>query len=193
MVIRLRQNVPDSGDGPPAPAFGTEIRAMRRARGLGLADAARGAGRSVGWLSEVERNLSTPTAADLEILAQLFDVPLTALLGGDMPGSEAGRIVRSARRRPVPHTIRGHEQHWLTPDAECPLQMVHSVIASGARHSDCGRRNRHELGYVQSGRLMLWIGTGRHDLSAGGQFPHRWRSAGLGQSVPGTLHGDLGL
>jgi transcriptional regulator with XRE-family HTH domain len=168
MVSRLRQNMPDSGD--LAPVFRTDIRAIRRARGLRLADVARAAGRSVGWLSEVERDLTTPTGEDLELLARLLDVPLTALICGDVPGCEAGRIVRTSSRRPVPTTIRGLDQHWLSPDPADPVQMVHSVIAPGARHTDRSRRDRHELGYVQSGRLMLWIGAGRHDLSAGDSF-----------------------
>ncbi|MFB0939400.1 MAG: helix-turn-helix transcriptional regulator, partial [Paracoccaceae bacterium] len=38
--------------------LGADLRALRKARGLTLSDLATALGRSVGWLSQVERDLS---------------------------------------------------------------------------------------------------------------------------------------
>ena len=53
-----------------------DIRALRKARGLTLAEIALKLGRSVGWVSQVERGLSTPSLADMRAFAALFDVTI---------------------------------------------------------------------------------------------------------------------
>ena len=55
----------------------SDIRALRKARGLTLAETALKLGRSVGWLSQVERGLSMPVARRPRAFADLFGVPLS--------------------------------------------------------------------------------------------------------------------
>ena len=50
--------------------LGADIRALRKARGLTLAELAQTLGRSVGWLSQVERDMSEPGVNDLRDLAR---------------------------------------------------------------------------------------------------------------------------
>ena len=45
---------------PHSPSLGADLRALRRARGLTLTELAGQIDRSVGWLSQVERDLSAP-------------------------------------------------------------------------------------------------------------------------------------
>ncbi|HET9538276.1 MAG TPA: helix-turn-helix transcriptional regulator, partial [Mesorhizobium sp.] len=52
-----------------------DLRALRKARGLTLTELALTLGRSVGWLSQVERGLSIPSIADLRAFADVFAVP----------------------------------------------------------------------------------------------------------------------
>ena len=40
--------------------LGADVRTLRKARGLTLSQMAESMGKSVGWLSQVERDLSTP-------------------------------------------------------------------------------------------------------------------------------------
>jgi len=55
-----------------------DLRALRQARSLTLAQIAERIGRSVGWMSQVERGISMPTLADLRRLADQFGVPITS-------------------------------------------------------------------------------------------------------------------
>ena len=82
--------------------LGADLRAIRKARGQTLADLAEATGRSVGWLSQVERDLSSPSIDDLGTLAVALNVPLSRFFG-QTPAhpSEAGRVVRAANRRPI--------------------------------------------------------------------------------------------
>ena len=59
--------------------LGADIRALRKARGLTLAELAQTLGRSVGWLSQVERDMSEPAINDLRDLAWALDVSISSL------------------------------------------------------------------------------------------------------------------
>ncbi|MEO0664668.1 MAG: helix-turn-helix transcriptional regulator, partial [Pseudomonadota bacterium] len=52
----------------PNPTLGADLRALRKARGFTLQGLAARLGRSVGWLSQVERGLSEPSVSDLRQL-----------------------------------------------------------------------------------------------------------------------------
>ena len=49
--------------------LGADLRALRKARGLTLTEMAEALDRSVGWLSQVERDKSEPTISDLRQIA----------------------------------------------------------------------------------------------------------------------------
>ena len=58
---------------------GADIRALRKTRGLTLTDLCDAVGRSVGWLSQVERGQTDPSIPDLKSIAALFKVPEVVL------------------------------------------------------------------------------------------------------------------
>ena len=79
-----------------------DIRALRKARGLTLAELGARLKRSIGWLSQVERGLSAPSLADLRAFAELFGVPLSLFFGHEAEREEErGVVVRSGRRRSI--------------------------------------------------------------------------------------------
>ena len=56
---------------PASPStLGADLRTLRKARRLTLAALARRLGRSVGWLSQVERDLSEPSITDLRHIGE---------------------------------------------------------------------------------------------------------------------------
>ena len=60
--------------------LGADLRALRKARGLTLTALAETLGRSVGWLSQVERDKSDPSITDLRHIAAALDVSVSMLL-----------------------------------------------------------------------------------------------------------------
>ncbi|MEM7719205.1 MAG: helix-turn-helix transcriptional regulator, partial [Pseudomonadota bacterium] len=52
--------------------LGHDLRVLRKRRGMTLTDVSEAVGRSVGWLSQVERNLSEPSDAELDALAGIL-------------------------------------------------------------------------------------------------------------------------
>ena len=65
---------------PDTPkTLGADLRALRKSRGLTLAELAETLGRSVGWLSQVERDISDPSITDLRDIAAKLDVSVSML------------------------------------------------------------------------------------------------------------------
>ena len=79
--------------------LGADIRALRKARGLTLVDMADSLNRSVGWLSQVERDKSEPSISDLRQIAKCLGVPMSMLFSHSAaPAEEQGYIVRAGSR-----------------------------------------------------------------------------------------------
>jgi len=161
-----------------------DLRALRKARGLTLARAADRLGRSVGWLSQVERGISVPSLADLRAFAGLFGVPLSLFFGHDA-GNEAERgvIVRSGRRRALGTSESGLVEELLSPDLGGSFEMLRSVFAPGATLAEPANRPTEEAGYVVSGVLDLEVDGLWHRLNPADSFrfagkPFRWRNPG---------------
>lgn len=151
--------------------LGADIRALRKARGLTLADLAQSLGRSVGWLSQVERDKSDPGVNDLRDLAAALDVSVSSLFSaGPAPVGEAGYVVRSNTRRPIGSRSAGLVEELLSPDLTDDFEMLHSTFEPGATLSTAVSRPTQEVGYILSGRLTLWIGDRKFDLAPGDSF-----------------------
>lgn len=159
------------GDGLYSASLGADLRALRRARGVTLAELASAAGRSVGWLSQVERDMSTPSIDELTRLAQALSVPLSLFFGrSQAPPEEAGFVVRAGARRQVGNRETGLVEELLSPDLTDDFEVIHSTFAPGAAMHTPRRRPTCELGYLVLGRLTLWIGGRRFDLCEGDSF-----------------------
>ena len=83
-------------------AAAIDTKYLRKARGLTLTEMSEALDRSVGWLSEVERDKSAPTISDLRQIAKVLGVPMSMLFGqSSAPAHEQGYVVRSGARRPM--------------------------------------------------------------------------------------------
>ena len=70
----MEHSVPDQ-----PKTLGADLRALRKARGVTLADLADRLGRSVGWLSQVELDKSDPSIIDLRDMDRVLGVSLSML------------------------------------------------------------------------------------------------------------------
>lgn len=150
---------------------GADLRALRKARGLTLEDMAEALGRSVGWLSQVERDISHPTMQDLEAMSALLEVPRSLLfVSQNAPEAERGRVVRAANRRAVGEREGGLVEELLSPDLTDDFEVIHSTFLPGSARIEPVRRPTQELGYLVSGRLDVWIGGQKFVVASGDAF-----------------------
>ena len=87
----------------PAPAttelqLGPRIRALRQARGFTLRELAERAGVTESFLSQVEREVTSPSIASVQRIAGALDLAIAELFVEEAPH---GRVVRRADRRRI--------------------------------------------------------------------------------------------
>ncbi|MPZ11889.1 MAG: helix-turn-helix domain-containing protein [Kiloniellaceae bacterium] len=168
----------------PGARLGRDLRALRKARGLTLAELALQVGRSVGYLSQVERGLSELGVADLRAITKVLDAPLSwFLVHDDAPEDERGYVVRWGARRHIGSAETGLIEELLSPDLGGSFEVILSVFAPGAERQEFLTRDTEETGYLMSGELELWIGSRHFRVYAGDSFhiarePARWRNPG---------------
>jgi len=153
-----------------ALTLGADLRALRKARGYTLTGLAEAIGKSVGWLSQVERGLSDPSINDLRDLAGQLDVSVSSLFRAKAAPGEEGYVVRADARRPIGSREAGLVEALLSPDLTDDFEMVHSTFAPGAKMSAPVSRPTQEVGYILSGQLHLTIGSQLFHLHPGDSF-----------------------
>lgn len=167
-----------------ARGVGGDLRAVRKARRMTLTDLALKVGRSIGWLSQVERGLTEPTFEDLRRLARALDQPISFFFGPPVgPADEQGYIVRAGRRRVLGTVDGGLVQELLSPDLGGSFELLRSVHHPGDASEEEVMRPTEEAGYVVSGKFELSIGERTFALGPGDSFrflrePIRWRNPG---------------
>lgn len=161
-----------------------DIRALRKARGLTLSGLAENLGRSVGWLSQVERGISLPSFGDLKALANYFSVPVS-LFVTQMPDDdpESRVIVRAGRRRSLPAGEAGAMEALLSPDLGGSFQILRSEFPPDSTLDKPAVRATEEAGYVITGVFEIEIAGTWHRLEPGDSFrfrkeAFRWRNPG---------------
>jgi len=151
--------------------LGVDLRALRKSRGITLTGLSEKMGRSVGWLSQVERDISSPTINELRQLAKIFNVPLSLFFGSsEAKANEVGRIVRKSTRRKIGGRDIGLVEELLSPDLTDDFEVLRSVFRPNAKLENFVTRPTQEVGYVISGNLNLWIENEIFELGSGDSF-----------------------
>ncbi len=159
---------------------GQDIRALRNARKLTLEALSKEVGKSLGWLSQVERGLSTPSIDDLQRLARSLDVPMSIFFGiAEAPEDERGLIVRAAARREIGERDAGLVEALVSPDLTDDFEVMHTVFQPHSELSQTKQRPTTELVYLITGKLDVWISGRDFTVTAGDSFrlkqaEYRW-------------------
>ena len=177
-----------SGSVPNEPDLGSTIRRLREERSLSLKEVALRSDLTPSFLSQVERNLTSPSVASLRKVAQAFGVPLTALFQG--PPMPENHVVRRKDRRQLIHPRRQWRDYLLTPNLTGKLQVILSVIEPGGGSGDeaYAHDSDEECVVILRGRLEFWVGSDWYLLEEGdsivfeSRIPHRNSNPGPEQA-----------
>jgi len=149
--------------------LGADLRALRKTRGLTLEALASQLDCSVGWLSQVERDISSPDPQDVSRLARALDVPMS-ILDQSAPAREEGRLVRNGHHRAIGERAKGLTEMLLSPDLTDAFQVIHSVFAPGAERREPVVRPTQEVAYLMVGRLDIWLDENKFTVTQGDSF-----------------------
>ena len=90
--------------------------------------------KSLGWISQIERDKSQPSIDDLRDLADVLNVPLSILFGQTSSGpEEEGYIVRKSARRVIGSNSSGLKEELLSPDLTDDFEVVYSTFEPNSK------------------------------------------------------------
>lgn len=139
---------------PDTISLGERLRRRRQALGLTLKDVADGAGLSVGFISQAERELTVPSLSSLASISRVLQTPLTEFLSQPEGHSATTRH----KERPV-YAVNNDALNYERLSASFAGSMLNSVIV----HEPPGYRSepiRHEgeeLFFVLSGAITVEV------------------------------------
>lgn len=163
--------------------LGEKIRRVRKARGLTLAQVSEKTGLSIGYLSQVERNKTSPTIDVLKAIGDVLGKSIAYFVQEE--DVKPRFVVRKSDRKRLQLPGSKLEFELLVPDLNRSLEVLFHRIEVGASsgpkpYSHVGE----ECGIVLKGRIRIWIGSESFVLEEGdsvafpSSLPHRWENAG---------------
>ena len=176
----------ETPDGPDTPRLGVNIRRVRNEKKLSLQSLADLSGVSVGMISQIERDLTSPSLRTLTKIRLALKVPLSALFDEERY-SVAGdpTFLRRAGRRPKLTFGRGAliKEILSSSDATSDLQFMFVDVPPRQGTEDQPVSYASEKGgLVLSGQVVLDIDGVEATLNEGDSFqfdgskPHGFRN-----------------
>lgn len=158
--------------------LGSRLKAARLARRLTLRDLAARAGVTESFLSQVERDVSSPSIASLQRICRAMGLSIAELLESGQP---VGRVVRHGQGRTVQYPGLGSRDSFLTSNERGRLQVILSTIEPGGGTGPEAyvHESDEECVVILEGSLDLWVGDEHYKLEEGdaitypSRIPHR--------------------
>jgi len=177
-----------SKKGPAEPAVdvavGQRIRDLRRSRKLSLETIAARTDLSIGFLSQIERGLSSPSLRVLATIADVLGVGIAGLFGAKetaATGSDA-IVTRQQQRAELNLWRTGISKQLLSPsgsEGRLNLFLVH-MEPGGSTGDELYTHDGEEAGLVIEGEMILTVDAESWTLRQGDSFrfasrrPHRF-------------------
>jgi transcriptional regulator with XRE-family HTH domain len=170
-------------------ALGGEIRQLRHSRGMTIEQLAARIGRSVGYVSKVERGRLSPALKDLVAFCVALDVQMSWFLRASPidPGEESVIVRRNGRRS---HSRDGIVTEVLSPVLGGELEFMRSTYAPGAETKErTAPHKSREEGFILKGQLELWVAGRKYVLNEGDSYsyqcslPHFTRNFGTTETI----------
>ena len=165
-------------------AVGQRIRDLRRARAMSLEAVAARTELSIGFLSQIERGLSSPSLRVLATLADVLGVGIAGLFGTreDAAAAPDAIVTRERERAELNLWRTGISKQLLSPagsEGRLNLFLVH-MEPGGSTGDELYTHDGEEAGLVIEGEMKLTVDAESWTLKHGDSFrfasrrPHRF-------------------
>ncbi|WP_421015554.1 helix-turn-helix domain-containing protein [Glutamicibacter creatinolyticus] len=157
--------------------IGSRLRVARQGQRLTIDQVAEMAGLTKGFLSRVERDLTSPSVATLLTLCEVLSIEV-----GELFTVPETKLVKLGAAPRISLGGEGIIEQLLTPRTERRVQVIRAEIAPhGAGEAELYSMDcQVEVLHVHSGRFTLILSEERMELQAGdtvtfpGREPHSW-------------------
>jgi transcriptional regulator with XRE-family HTH domain len=188
--VQLKVQTPD-GAQRPDHRVGLELKQLRKAKAMTIAELALATGLSAGYLSQVERGISSPSVKALHTLSRALGVTVSWFFSPETGDRDDLRdlVVRAGARRTLTFA-NGIRDELLSPNLGRRIELLRSVFPPGASSGSEPYVHRgEEAGVIVAGELKLWVGDKVLLLKEGDSFafssdePHRYANPGETETV----------
>ena len=167
-------------------AVGQRIRNLRRTRAMSLETVAARTDLSIGFISQIERGLSSPSLRVLATLADVLGVGIAGLFGAKDNANPAPDAVVTRRRQRAKLNLwrTGISKQLLSPagsEGRLNLFLVH-MEPGGSTGDELYTHDGEEAGLVIEGEMKLTVDAESWTLKQGDSFrfasrrPHRFNN-----------------
>lgn len=148
--------------------IGEKLRHLRKESGLTQEELANRAYLTKGFISQLERDLTSPSIATLKSILDVLGLPLADFFR-DMP--QQSLVSRRKTRVLSSNSDESCQIFFLLPKAMGRLMDPVLVnLASGARTEEDSSHEGEEFGFVLQGNITLWLDGKPHKLANGDCF-----------------------
>ncbi|MBN36229.1 MAG: Cro/Cl family transcriptional regulator [Rhodospirillaceae bacterium] len=155
--------------------LGTQLRELRKARGMTLQGLAAEIGKTAGFLSQIERGQARPSLSTLDDLGKTLGVPFSWFSPREAKDAQHGvaaQIVRADNRRRLRYNDavsgEGFVDDLLSPNLSGNLMSAHTRFAPGGGWGAYTIKKKYEVGiYILAGRLSVHHWGETHILDVG--------------------------
>ena len=152
--------------------IGARLRAVRKEKGWTLEALASMSGLSTGFLSQVERDLTTLSIVSLSAICHALSVPIESLFSSSRPIGEAPSAVTRADQQ-LHIQIGGSPITYRYLSGQLPDAPIKELLIAEFPPQCDQQGSSHEgqeLGYVLRGSLVLDVQDEQYELKAGDSY-----------------------
>lgn len=172
-------------DGRRTPDFGPRLRKLRKRKEMSLAEAAKHAGVSAGFLSSVELSHAKPSVSTLSRLAAAYGTTVLELY--DIP-KQPDRVVRPKKRQSI-QTQSGVQMELLSTGTKM-LETMMMHVPPGTGSDGAYTHQGEDWIYMLKGELEIWLDEAEcYVLHENESFwfesnrGHRWYNPGTKEAI----------
>lgn len=168
--------------------LGGKLKEIRKAKGFTLSDLAKKTGLSSAYLSNIERNQTSPTIDNLFKVGNALNIDLTAIMEntpvkqGFLIRKDDRKLLFASNANIIYESVAGENHNitgiCITINANCSEEIVST-----------GHSSRDELGIVAKGSIAFFMNGAWHELNEGDSIfverntPHSYKRIGEGECI----------
>lgn len=155
---------------------GERLRSLRKARNMPVEALARASERSIGYVSQIERGLSSPTLRDVAVFARVLEVPFVELLKQPVSPELDEPVRRHSDQSFVGFRGTGIRKRLLAPRNHGAIDFyLMKIEVGGTTGATPYSHDGEEAGLVIKGVIQLTVGDREYRLAEGDSFRFRSR------------------
>jgi transcriptional regulator with XRE-family HTH domain len=165
-----------------------KLRDLRRSKKMTLGDLASATGFSSSYLSQIERQLVSPSLSALQKIADALEVSMSTFFAEPVKDTVAAprhAVIDADKRLKLIYPGSNVVNQLLTPGLSSAFEFFWTTVRPGEGSRDVPYSHRgQECGIILKGTLEFHLGEDKFTLQAGQSIyfdpsvPHLWRNVG---------------